>query len=88
MNASTRYSLANAISRLDKEFVVHDLRCSCSAVRTVSGDRVVSVRDADDLGEQRNLIPAKPVGITKPVQPFMMVPHDLPHEPERPQLAA
>src|SRR6185503_7103046 len=57
-------------------------------VRAMRRQRVVDVRDADDLGEQRYLIPAESQRVAAAVESFVMKPNDGPDGAERLQWCA
>jgi hypothetical protein len=52
-------------------------------IRPLRGQRIENVDDADDLGEEWDLVAAQRVGIAAPVQPFVMAQDDRPHPAQR-----
>ncbi len=57
-------------------------------VRARRRDRIEHVDDADDLGQQRNLLAAQPIGIAAAVEPLMVMAHDRPRALQRSKRAA
>src|SRR5439155_27021859 len=58
------------------------------AARPLGRQRVEHVDDADDLREQRHLTVAEAVGVTRAVEPLVMMAHDRTHGAQRSKTGA